>query len=376
MSYGLEDSAIFGFVQNREDYTPLRVLGKGASGVVRLYKSKTDDELVAIKELHEIGEYNDQKSFIREVAILAQLKHPLLVNFYGFCLPGAVNADGSPFSDEPGMIILEFMRNGTLQDVLDKRDKREPTPQFGPTEKSKLVFGIAAGMAILHRAATIHRDLKPGNVFLDDNFEPRIADFGLSRLTENNSSMTLGIGSPLFMPPELYNEGPDPYTKAIDVYAYGILLYHLYTSEIVLDDGSAIRSPQQLLMRFAKGSRLKRLPEISTTMWDLISGCWEAVASKRPTFDAIVTKLQSCHDFCFPGTDIPKYQEYESRIAESMKSKTVGNYRRVEAAGHPLTVTELAKMGDPLCVAQRDKCMIGSKPARKFDFSRIAKKNG
>ena len=147
---------------------------------------------IAVKVLtHGIGGVVEQKGLVRELGTMAQLHHPGTLELIGFTLPM------SP--EESVQILTPLMENGALHKLLEKERKGCAPPEWNVTAKSCVVFGVAAAMAYVHSKNILHRDLKPANVFLDRNFEPVIADFGLSRV--QGLEMTMTLGSPLFMAP-------------------------------------------------------------------------------------------------------------------------------------------------------------------------------
>ena len=208
------------------------------------------------------------------------------------------------------------MTNGALDEMLKKEFNKQAPPQWNATAKSKVVFGIAVGMAYLHSLGIVHRDLKPANVLLNENFEPVVADFGLSRLC--NMSMTGDRGSPLFMAPELLDS--PRYDGAVDVFAYAVLLYQLFSDNLMFDDGRRPESPCQVVFKTQAGFRLQRQPEIPDFYWDLITSAWKGVPGARPEFCEIIGLLQREREkYAFPGTDMSQLEEYEKRMLQGVE---------------------------------------------------------
>jgi serine/threonine protein kinase len=260
------------YIKDRSEYVCGRLLGKGACGIVHLATEKATERQVAMKELFDVDDAHDQKLFIREIILPVRIGSIGIVPLLGFCLPSPKGSSGPDDSSLSAVLIMEYMPNGTLQDVCDKLHQGEKVPHFTPTEHSKVLYGVAITMAEVHDHRIIHRDLKPGNVFLDDKWEPRIADFGLSRLASSNLQLTMAVGSPLFMAPELYAESEEPYSKPVDVYAYAGLVYQTFTSNVEMDDDVPNRSAQQMLLRIMRGVRLKKAKEIPDQIWNLKIG--------------------------------------------------------------------------------------------------------
>jgi serine/threonine protein kinase len=233
---------------------------------------------------------------------------------------------------------------------------------------SKAIFGIAFTMSQLHQRKIVHRDLKPGNIFLDENWEPRVADFGLSR--SENLNMTMTIGTPLFMAPELFMDDGEGYTEKVDVFAFSIFVYQLFTNEVELDDDRPYRSSRQLMMRIGQGRRLKRLEEVPDKLWELIQECWRQEAAERPSFKTVVEKLKMDLEICMPGTDLKQYEEYQKRLIEASKE----NVQNPAPAGNEsLKLQGLTEK--TLGATQLSNELTTSKTRRvahRFDFSRKA----
>jgi serine/threonine protein kinase len=266
------------------------------------------------------------------------------------------------------------MPNGNLQSLLDAQAQGRDSPAgFGATELTKIVYGIAFGMQQLHANGVVHRDLKPGNVFLDGRFEPRVADFGLSRFAPADAVMTGAIGSPLFMAPELCCEGAR-YSEKVDVFAFAVLVYHLFITDgrIVMDDDRPVTSHAQLMIRVIQGTRLKMTDAVPTPYQNLIVQCWAGDPQERPSFADILRRLEENNEFCFPGTDMANFEEYKARLAQSRATteRRASAPLKPQATEKRLTVKALAEQGDPLALAQISKSPAEPVQARRFNFTR------
>jgi serine/threonine protein kinase len=341
------------YVKEMNDYTQLKVLGKGAAGTVWLCRDSASNRDVAMKVLREFAA-SDSKSFLREIQIPLRLNLPGIVPLVGFGLP---STESGP--DRGAMIITEYMPNGTLQDVIDQR--QSDPGALTPTGISKAIFGIAATMAAMHDHNAIHRDLKPGNIFLDADMEIRIADFGLSRFAINGVHMTNAIGTPLFMAPELYVDSDEAYGPSVDVYAFGMVVFYLFSSNMSLDDGIVTRSPQQLLLRIMRGARPKRPRAINDGLWQLAQTCWSQDPADRPTFRQIVAQLHANDELTVKGTDLAEYHAYQKRIARGRPVKPDSAFEGVE---------QRRKMALRPEGAKREKLPV----VKRYDFTRSSKR--
>jgi serine/threonine protein kinase len=182
------------------------------------------------------------------------------------------------------------------------------------TRKSKIIFGVVAGMASLHARGVLYRDLKPDNIFLNQEFEPVIGDFGISRYCANDLNHTRNTGTPLFMAPECWEED-ETYDFPVDVFPFAVTLYSLFGAPTALDDGQgAPRSAQGLLSRVSQGARFVRKPEIPDYHWSVIVDCWKRDPALRPEFFALLEAFHRGHEYILAGADRAAVLEYEAKV--------------------------------------------------------------
>ena len=186
-----------------------RAVGRGGFGEV--YYALTDSgKQVAVKFLRDNPEVE-----LRGIAHVMNLKSPYLITIYDV----RHNEDGDPF------VIMEYVSGPSLRDLLIA----EPNG-LGQQKAAFFVKGIAQGLAYLHERGIVHRDLKPGNIFYDDGYV-KIGDYGLSKhiAVSAHSGNTISVGTVHYMAPEI---GSGTYSKTIDVYALGVMLYEMLTGRL------------------------------------------------------------------------------------------------------------------------------------------------
>jgi serine/threonine protein kinase len=197
----------------------------------------------------------------------------------------------------------------------DREDEGRHSKHWNPTRKQIVILGAACGMAFIHNCNIIHRDLKAENIFLNDRWEPMIADFGFSKALEQDEQLQMSgvMGTPYYMAPELFATDGEMPSSAIDVYAYGVIVLSLFTRGTFNFPGQRLQSVRQLMTGLAKGLRFVIPPSVPAWCSQLIADCWETIPSDRPTFAQIVERLKN-PEFTLNGVEKSVYEEYQSRI--------------------------------------------------------------
>ncbi|KAI3686876.1 hypothetical protein L1987_80565 [Smallanthus sonchifolius] len=189
-------------------------IGRGGGGTV--YKGKLpDNRVVAIKRLHDA--IQGEAEFLAEMSTIGRINHMNLIETYGYC------ADG-----KHRILVYEYMENGSLAKKLLGAN------QIDWEKKFKIAIGVAKGLAYLHEEClewVLHCDVKPHNILLDADYNPKVADFGLSKLFHQDAtqdSMFSQIrGTRGYMAPEwVFNH---PITSKVDVYSYGMVVLEMIT---------------------------------------------------------------------------------------------------------------------------------------------------
>ncbi|XP_077244669.1 LEAF RUST 10 DISEASE-RESISTANCE LOCUS RECEPTOR-LIKE PROTEIN KINASE-like 1.2 isoform X6 [Tasmannia lanceolata] len=206
-----------------ENFAESRELGDGGFGTV-YYGKLRDGRSVAVKRLYE-NNYKRVEQFMNEVEILSRVRHHNLVSLYG-CT--------SRHSREL-LLVYEFVPNGTVADHLHG-ERAQSGPLTWPIRMS-IAIETAGALAYLHAVEPqiIHRDVKTNNILLDNNFQVKVADFGLSRLfpTDVTHVSTAPQGTPGYVDPDYHH--CYQLTDKSDVYSFGVVLVELISSKPAVD---------------------------------------------------------------------------------------------------------------------------------------------
>jgi tRNA A-37 threonylcarbamoyl transferase component Bud32 len=200
------------------DLSHLFIGNKFAAGAnSRIYRGIYKQRAVAVKmvripERDEVRRAELEEQFNSEVAFLSRLYHPNIVQFIAACKKPPVYC-----------IITEYMSQGTLRMYLNKKDPYSLSPET----ILKLALDISRGMEYLHAQGVMHRDLKSQNLLLNDEMRVKVADFGTSCLETRCQATKGNKGTYRWMAPEMIKE--KPYTRKVDVYSFGIVLWELTT---------------------------------------------------------------------------------------------------------------------------------------------------
>jgi len=290
------------------DFDKLEVgtrIGAGNSSLV--YRGLFFDELVAIKKLQ--GRCDPALFglfFQQEAELLSKLHHPHVVRFFGVC-----------YHAGDFYIVTEYCEN-TLQRLLQQcyaQGKR-----LLPEHLYRVAFQVANGMAYLHARHVVHRDLKPENILIDERGDVKICDFGLSKLlSKDNTQMTVQVGTPAFMCPEMAH-GCSDMSESVDVYSFGVLLWSLWSCR---DPYWYLNvTPVQLLSRVVAGLRPRIDSDMPVKLANLMQECWQQEAAARPKFEALVIQLRHL---------LKSYQgaTFTSVVAHSQRFSLPGPFKAV-----------------------------------------------
>nr|XP_025649114.1 cysteine-rich receptor-like protein kinase 25 isoform X2 [Arachis hypogaea] len=208
-------------------------IGKGGFGQV--YKGVLPDgRHIAVKRLSK-SSTQGATEFKNEVLLIAKLQHKNLVAFLGFCLEG-----------QEKILIYEYVPNKSLDYFLFDPHSEKLLNWF---ERYNIIDGIAQGILYLHeysRLKVIHRDLKPSNILLDENMNPKISDFGLARIIDQQQgSASRVVGTLGYMSPEYAMQGK--FFEKSDIFSFGVMILEIITGKKNVGSNVSYRIAEGLL---------------------------------------------------------------------------------------------------------------------------------
>ncbi|XP_027356950.1 putative receptor protein kinase ZmPK1 [Abrus precatorius] len=274
-------------------------IGRGAAGTV--YKGVLSDQRVAaVKRLKDANQ--GEEEFLAEVSSIGRLNHMNLIEMWGYCAEG-----------KHRLLVYEFMEHGSLAENI-KSNELDWAKRFD------IALGTAKGLAYIHEECLewiLHCDVKPQNILLDSTYQPKVADFGLSKLRNRNdtkySSFSRIRGTRGYMAPEwVFNL---QITSKVDVYSYGIVVLEMITGKSATKDVDATTDDGVEKQRFSLITWLRQKQNegsrwVNEILDPTIEGgydegkmealarvalqCVEEEKDKRPTMSQVIEVLQKC----------------------------------------------------------------------------------
>ncbi|KAJ4839327.1 hypothetical protein Tsubulata_029964 [Turnera subulata] len=225
-------------------------LGQGTYGTV--FKGKFSNEiLVAVKVLN--NSKGNGEEFVNEVGMMGRIHHVNVVRLVGFCADGFRRA-----------LVYEYLPNDSLQKFIASADAKN---HFIGWERLRIALGIAKGIEYLHQGCDqriLHFDIKPQNILLDNDFNPKISDFGLAKLCSKDKSavsMTTARGTIGYIAPEVFSRNFGNVSYKSDVYSFEMLVLEMVGGRKIVDDtagdGEQIYFPEWIYNLLEEGEDLR-----------------------------------------------------------------------------------------------------------------------
>ncbi|EOY13655.1 PR5-like receptor kinase [Theobroma cacao] len=301
------DDTIEEFLQSQNNLMPIRYsyyevkrmtrnfqekLGEGGYGSV--FKGKLrSGHLVAIKLLGK-SKANGQ-DFINEVATIGRIHHVNVAKLIGFCVEGSKQA-----------LVYDFMSNGSLDRIIFAEENKI---SLSWQKMFDIALGVARGIEYLHQGCDmqiLHFDIKPHNILLDENFIPKVSDFGLAKLysvDDSIVSLTAARGTIGYIAPELVYKNIGGVSNKADVYSFGMLLMEMVGRRKNLnafaEHLSQIYFPLWIYGQFHRGEDIE-LGEVTDgekiiVKKMVITACWCILVppNDRPSMSKVLEMLET-----------------------------------------------------------------------------------
>ncbi|CAB4302971.1 unnamed protein product [Prunus armeniaca] len=297
-----------------------KVLGRGGFG--KVYHGFVDDTQVAVKMLSPTSGQGYQQ-FQAEVKLLIRVHHRNLTSLVGYCNEGTNMA-----------LIYEFMANGDLESHLLGADSNANVLTW--EGRLQIATDAAQGLEYLHNGCKppiVHRDVKATNILLAENFQAKLADFGLSRIfpTDGGTHMSTAVaGTPGYLDPEYHTTGW--LNEKSDVYSFGVVLLEIITSRHAISrTQEKVHVSQWVSSMLAKGDiktivdpRLHGDYEINSA-WkavELAMECVSDTSTRRPNMSAVVIGLKESLAAELARTNVSRVTESTDSVVYSMNVTT------------------------------------------------------
>lgn len=280
---------------NQLDLNPamnLPILGSGGFGIV--YKTTFQHAIVAVKFIKNVDLDQKQTDELKKEIKIMRNAHPNIVQMFGVVR----------YNDSLG-IVMEFMAKGSLYSYIHSKQVILDIPQ-----KIQFSLDIAIGLNFLHSQKIIHRDIKSLNILLTEHMQAKIADFGMSKIKNEESSKqttTVGFkGTIAWMSPEALNQEPQTYKS--DMYSYGVVVWEIFTQKFPHEG----KTQTKIIIDVMNGAKLEIPPSTPEPIKSLINDCCELDPENR--IDA-KWAISRCETFkvSFFGNSSPQKMEIEPK---------------------------------------------------------------
>ncbi|KAL3743927.1 hypothetical protein ACJRO7_013216 [Eucalyptus globulus] len=281
-----------------------------------------DGTKVAVKHLVGFGQV--KKSFLAEVEAVGSIHHLNLVRLMGFC------ADKSHM-----LLVYEYMLNGSLDRWIFHESNKSV---LNWQQRRKIILHMAKGLNYLHEDCTqkiAHLDIKPQNILLDENFNAKVADFGLSKLINRDQSrvVTTMRGTPGYMAPEWLSAA---ITEKVNVYSFGIVILEIVCGRKIFDR-SLDEEDMYLLSLFKRNAIEEQLLDIvdkcnedmqlngpqAVNMMRIAAWCLQGDYTRRPSMLMVIKVLEGI-------TEVPGNLEYNFSTQPSTNGAAIFGQMHLE----------------------------------------------
>lgn len=265
-------------------------LGEGGFGVV--FKGLLKSRPVAVKKLSSLDDMSSEElktQFNQEIQTLKRLEHVNLVNMVGYSIDG-----------QHPCLVYVYMSNGSL---LDRLACLDGTAALSWSKRCTIALGTARGLQYLHQNNHVHRDIKSGNILLDESYIPKISDFGLTRASGKHSCSTVMteriVGTTAYMAPEALR---GEITPKSDVFSFGVVLLEILSGlppvdenrdpKLLIEMKDEIEDEEITLEEFVDKKMQDWTTEAVEKMYTVASQCLSERKTRRPLLKEVFAELE------------------------------------------------------------------------------------
>lgn len=285
------------------DYKVLNRIEKtNESNIFIVKELKSDDIYKAEVSTNEISKHIDDskvQKFLKEISCLFQYSNnPFLIKYIGYSL--------TDFNNLPNITFLsENYGDMTLSDLIKQIEQKQVLHNWNDTQRLKIIYSIASGMAYVHRIKFVYGYLNPDNILLDDKLNAKIGFSLFLKLNELTPeiNLTQNLSSVLYMAPEV-SENEFGYSKsAADVFSFATIVYLLFEGK---NDFFKDKNP----FSFRSGEMPQFSDSTPPAFCELITKCWDQNFNNRPSFDEIVNSLRNDDRFITEKVDKEQFLNF------------------------------------------------------------------
>ncbi|KAL8617037.1 hypothetical protein ACOMHN_014208 [Nucella lapillus] len=301
-------------------YQRVRQVGEGAFGKAILVRNKKSNQQCVIKEINILKmSPKEREESKKEVAVLAQLKHPNIVTYIE-----SFEEKGSLY------IVMNFCSGGDMFTKINDQQGR-----FFPEDQIlKWFVQICLALKHIHDRKILHRDIKSQNIFLTSASDVQLGDFGIAKVLNNTAELARTcIGTPYYLSPEVVEN--KPYNNKSDIWSLGCVLYELTTLKYAFEAGNM----KNLVLKIIRGSYMPVPNQYSYDLKGLVAQLFKRSPRDRPSINSILRKnfiMQRVRQFMSP-----------EQIADEFSHTVMHGARLKKNVPHNAAAEDKADIGRP-----------------------------
>lgn len=290
-------------------YNVIQYLGCGCTCAVFLVEDENTRELFSAKVMArlDIEKRNIENLMLNEVGVLQAISHPNIIKIVEFfCMK-------NEYEEEYYIMIMEYCSNGDLLTYATKHGFENES------EKKKIINGFLCAIKYLHQNGISHGDIKSENILLDENYTPKLCDFGFCR-TYRIAGEESKNGTLYYAAPELFQKGQFDTFKT-DIYAIGITLYSLTELQFPFRNGDQNFIIQQIL-----AGKLSLRQGMDHKLKKLVKKCTSMNPKYRPSIEEIMNDeyLNERYDNYYQNMEL--MQNYDANYYKKQNDYGISNY--------------------------------------------------